>query len=289
MTTAAEPSSEPSTDRAGPVEASRIGRWIYRLLPIRRRTVLANLRRVFGERLEEPEIERLAQAFYGHLGRAALEFACFPFLSPEKRRSRVRLENVDAVRRAGAKGRGILILAAHLGNWEVASVAAFSSFPEYRGRFHVLRRPLRPAWLDALVARRFHAAGIRVLSKTGALGETLARLAENDAIIFVFDQHAAGRDGVRVDFLGSPAWTFKSLALLALRSGAAVVPVATFRAPDGCHVVRFSEALPPPAAADSPAEAVRHATQGYNDALARIILEHPEQWFWMHRRWKELR
>ena len=259
---------------------------LYHLLPIRRAVILANLRRVFGGGLSPAALRRLAQAHYAHLARALVEIVREPWRSPAARAAGVRIENVDACRRAGAAGRGLLLLSAHLGNWEIAVTRAIAQLPEYRGRFHAVRRPLPFAWLDRFVERRFAGAGLPVLAKKGTLDHLLARLANNDGIIFLFDQHAAGRDGIAVDFLGTPAATFRSLAILARATGAAVVPVATWRDEDGCHVVRFEEALAPIASADA-SEWIRLNTRAYNAALERFILQHPAQWFWGHRRWKQ--
>ena len=258
---------------------------LYHLLPIRRAVILANLQLVYGNRLSAAARRRLAQAHYAHLARALVEIVSEPFRSPAARAAGVRIENADACRRAGAAGRGLLLLSAHLGNWEVAVTRAIAELPEYRGRFHAVRRPLPFAWLDRFVERRFARAGLPVLAKRGTLDQLLALLANNDGIIFLFDQHAAGRDGVTVDFLGAPAATFRSLAILARTTGAAVVPVATWRDEQGCHVVRFEEALAPIADADAN-ESIRLNTRAYNQALERFILAHPAQWFWGHRRWK---
>jgi len=88
-----------------------------------------------------------------------------------------------------------------------------------------------------------------------------------------------------VDFLGHPAGTFKSLAILALSTGAPVIPACSWREPDGTHVLRFEDPLPL-IECDDTNEAIRKNTQAYNAALERMLLRHPEQWIWMHRRWK---
>jgi KDO2-lipid IV(A) lauroyltransferase len=270
--------------QAPPVPLS--GRLFYRLLPVRRRTVLANLRIAFGDALDDEQIVHLAQLFYAHCARSLVEFVRFPFQSAAERAAQVRVENVEAILRVYEAGKGVLVLSGHLGNWEIAVVGGIGSFPRYRGQFHFLRRPVRPAWLDRLVTRRFRSAGLDVIAKKGSLDQVLDRLAATDAVIFPFDQHAGGRDGILVDFFGRPAWTFRSLAILSLSTGVPVVPVATWREPDGRHVLRFEEALPI-LERDDPGEAIRANTQAYNDALERMIRRHPEQWFWMHRRWKE--
>ncbi len=261
------------------------GKLMYHLLPIRRRVVLSNLRRVFGGKVPEKEIQRLAQAFYAHLVRFVIEFLRFPWLSAARRTALARVENIEAILRAHSQGKGVLVLTGHFGNWELATVAAIANFPQYRGRFNMLRRPLRPSWLDALVTGRFRRAGLGVLPKKGSLEAILDRLAANDVIVVILDQHAGGRDGVEVEFFGHGAWTFRSLATIALSTGAPVVPAACWRELDGIHVLRFEEPLPVIECNDFN-EAIRANTRAYNAAIERLVLRHPEQWFWMHRRWK---
>jgi KDO2-lipid IV(A) lauroyltransferase len=268
--------------------APRAGRLVFRLLPFRRRVVLDNLRRVFGEAVSAEEIKRLAQAHYAHLWRLAGEFLSFRWRSAEGKRALVDVENVDVFRRALERGKGILVLTGHFGNWEVATVAGLTCFPQLRGRIHFVRRQIKPRWLDRFVAWRFRRAGFGVLPKRGSLDAILDALAAGDAIVFPFDQHAGPPDGIEVDFFGYPAWTFKSLALLALASDAQVLPAASWRKPDGRHVLRFEEPLAPLPGADAGAE-IRRNTRAYNAALERLILRHPEQWYWVHRRWKSVR
>ena len=261
------------------------GRLLYRLLPFRRGVVLENLRRVFGEGVPQTEIERLAKAHYGHLWRLGMEFLRFRWLSAERKAALVRVENVPVFARALERGKGILVLTGHFGNWEVATIAGLRQFPEMRGRIHFVRRPIKPHWLDRFVAWRFREAGFGVLPKRGSLDAILDRLAAGDAIVFPFDQHASPPDGIEVDFFGHPAWTFKSLALLALASEAQVLPAASWREPDGTHVLRFED----PVGVEQGAgvgEEIRRTTRAYNAALERLVLRHPEQWYWVHRRWK---
>jgi len=263
------------------------GRIIYRLLPFRRRIILENLRRVFGASVPGAEIARLAQAHYAHLWRLFVEFLRFRFMSARRKVAEVEIENVDVFTRALERGKGILVLTGHFGNWEVATVAGLAHFPQMRGRIHFVRRPIKPRWLDRLVNLFFRRAGFGVLPKRGSLDAILDRLAGGDAIVFPFDQHAGPPDGIAVDFFGSPAWTLKSLALIALASDAAVIPAASWREPNGQHVLRFEEPLSPVACADV-GEEIRRNTRTYNAILERLIVRHPEQWYWVHRRWKSV-
>src|SRR5215468_2282046 len=161
------------------------GRLIYHLVPIRRRTILANLRRVFGDHLPETAIRRLAMLHYAHLARSLVEIAQDGWRSPAARAARVRIENMEACLRAHGRGKGVLLLAPHLGNWEIATTSGLAQFGQYRGQFHVLRRALAPRWLDRFVTRRFRRAGFGVLPKKGALEQLLSRLAAGDAVIFL--------------------------------------------------------------------------------------------------------
>ena len=267
------------------MEVPLAGRILHRLVPWRRDVVQRNLERVFGETIAPAEIERIKLAFYGHIWKLIVEFFAMSFMSRKRVLDRVRVENTEAVATALAKGKGALVMTGHFGNWEVATVAAIGHFPQLHGRFHFVRRPVKPKWLDDMVNRRFERAGFGVFGKRASLDGMLSRLEAGDVIVFPFDQHARGGDGIRVDFFGEAAGTFRALALIALATGAPVLPAAAWREPDGRHVVRFEEALEP-IDCDDVDEAIRLNTLRYNQAIERLVLRHPEQWYWVHKRWK---
>jgi len=154
-----------------------------------------------------------------------------------------------------------------------------------RGRFPFVRRPIKPRWLDALVTRRFNRSGFGVIGKRGSLDDIVTLLERGDVVVFPFDQYAGGKDGIDVEFFGERVGTFRSLAVIALASGAAVLPAACWRTPEGSHVLKFEE---PVAAVDveNTSEAIERTTRAYNAALERLIVRHPEQWWWVHRRWR---
>lgn len=261
------------------------GKVLYQLVPLRRGVVLDNLRRVFGDVLPESEMRRLAQAYYAHFTQFLLDFVRVPLMSAKRRAAQIRVENMASPVRAHAQGRGMLLLTGHFGSWEVATVGGIRQFPQYAGLFHFVRRPLKPQLLNAFVTWRFHRAGFGTLSKRGSIDAIYEVLARGGIVVYVFDQHAGGRDGITVDFLGHPASTFKSLAILAMDTQAPVVPASSWREPDGTHVLRFEDPLVP-IECDDVGDAIRLNTQAYNAALERMLLRHPEQWIWMHRRWK---
>jgi len=116
----------------------------------------------------------------------------------------------------------------------------------------------------------------------------ISLLEQGDVVVFPFDQYAGGADGIDVEFFGEAAGTFKSLAVIALATGAPVLPAASWRQADGTHVLRFEEAVAP---VDVPNanESIVRTTRAYNAALERFVVRHPEQWWWVHRRWKRAR
>jgi KDO2-lipid IV(A) lauroyltransferase len=261
------------------------GKLLFNLLPIRRGVVLDNLRRVFGAAVPASEIQRLAAAHYAHLARLVAEFVRFRFLSARRRRAQVRVENLELLADTFNRGNGVLILTGQFGNWEVATVAGIQNFPEVRGRFHFVRRPIKPRWLDALVTRRFNRSGFGVIAKRGSLETIVSLLERGDVVVFPFDQYAGGADGIDVEFFGHPAGTFKSLAVIALSTGAPVMPASCWREPDGRHVLRFEEPVPAVDVANVN-ESIQRTTRAYNAAIERLVLRHPEQWWWVHRRWR---
>jgi phosphopantetheine--protein transferase-like protein len=267
-------------------EVPLAGKIIFHLFPIRRRVVLDNLHRVFGATVPEEEITRIAQAHYAHLWRLIGEFVAYSWLSPAQRAARARVANPETVIAAHARGKGVIVVTGHFGSFEVSTAAAIASFPQAQGKFYFVRRPFKPRWLDALIVRRFRSAGFGVLPKSGSLDAILERLAAGDIVVFPFDQHAGPKDGVRVEFFGHSAGTFRSVALIAQASGATVLPGASWRGADGKHVLRFEEPLEL-VERDDVGEEIRANTRLFNESLERMILRHPEQWWWVHRRWKD--
>ncbi len=264
------------------------GRFLYKFLPYRRAVILENLNRVFGANVSQEQIKTLAQAHYSHLLSLLRELIVFRFLSAARKKSIVRVEGVPAMIEAFEAGRGILILTGHFGNFEVSTVAGIEHFPQVKGRIHFLRRPIKPKWLSDMLTRRFNQAGFGVVGRRGSLEEIVSTIEKGDAIVFPFDQFARKPEGIPVEFFGHAAGTYKSMAVIALATGAPVMPAASWREPDGTHVLKFWPAIPPVLDDEVGVEILRN-TRAYNAALELAIVRHPEQWWWVHRRWKDMK
>jgi len=263
------------------------GKIFYYLLPFRKRVVLSNMTRVFDKVLSPQEITKLAQSFYSHVARSLRENLMLRFMSMTRIGQAAQLLGKDKILTAAKANKGVLILTGHFGNWEFAPIAAMANFEIYRNRFHFVRRTLRNKFFEKILFRRYYQAGLKVIPKKNSLPQVCAALEQQDAVVFVMDQHAgiAQKDGIVAEFFGHKAGTYRSLATIAQYMQVPVVPAMSYRRADGKHVLQFFDQLPWIKADDHKQEIYLN-TLAYNQALEKMILIYPEQWLWMHKRWK---
>ncbi len=264
--------------------AARLGRFYGRVAgavwPGARRVAMINLRRALA--LERGAARRLTFEVFAHLGESIADG-----LQCARRRGTpldqsYRLDDPVLAERLLADPRPKVFVLAHLGSWELAAAALARAFGE-RGAA-IIRRVDNP-YLDALVRWvRLEAPG-QWIEKRGATAAALSRLRAGDSVALLLDENA-GRRGVFVDFFGRPASTHRSAALLALLAGAQLVTGAVVR--DGASGGRlFLLAEIDPGADSSGPEAVRELTQRLTLVLEAWIRRYPEQWRWIHWRWRE--
>ncbi|BCA94040.1 lipid A biosynthesis acyltransferase [Legionella antarctica] len=263
------------------------GRFLYHFLPYRRRLILANINQVFGNQLDDRQKEYLAKSYYSHLIKSVKETLQLRFMSEKKLRDCVEVKGHEQMLSVVAQQKGVLVVTGHFGNWEFAPLGGVLSFKEFKGQFHFIRRTLRFKTLERIMFKNYYQAGLNVIPKKNSLEQVCVALEKNHAVIFVLDQHASlvNRDGIAVEFFGKKAGTYRSLATLARYTGVPVVPAAGYRLPNGKHVLEFYEPIPWQDCGNTH-ESLYQNTLAYNQALERIILAHPEQWNWMHKRWK---
>jgi len=263
------------------------GKFFYYCIPIRKKIVLQNIRRVFAESLSQQEMEKLAQSFYSHLLISLKENFAMRFMSLKQIAARACVVGHENVLDVIDHGKGAMILTGHFGNWEFTPIAGILNFKQYKGRLHFIRKTLQVKFLEKILFRQYYKAGLHVIPKKNSLFKVCEALDCNDAIVFVMDQHASvsTKDGISVEFFGEKAGTYRSLAMIARYTNVPVIPATSYRRSDGRHVLQFFKALPWLCAEDQEQEIYLN-TLAYNQVLEKIILEHPEQWLWMHRRWK---
>jgi Kdo2-lipid IVA lauroyltransferase/acyltransferase len=252
--------------------ARRYAGLLDRAIPRLRRVARANL--AFA--LPGAEAEPVVDGVFRSIARILVAFARFPEIRRETVGAWVRCEGMEHYDAAIRAGRGVLFATAHLGNWELSAFA----HALFRSPMEVVVRPLDNPLIDALVERRRALSGNRPIAKQEAARAILKALKANQAVGILIDQNSAPEAGVFVDFFGVPACAPVGFAKLAARSGAAVIPgFALWSEQERRYVLRFYPAVPMTGDAASDTQAIQ--TQ-----LERVIREYPEQWLWIHRRWK---
>lgn len=250
--------------------------WLLdRAVPRLRRTALRNLEMAMPE-LSAAGRQRIADGVFRSIARLLVAFARFPRISRENAGDWIRCEGLEHFRDALNRGRGVMVATGHIGNWELSAFA----HALMTGPMHVVVRPLDNPRLDALVARRRKLSGNRIIEKKDFARGILKALAANQAVGILIDQNSTPDVGVFADFFGIPACSNAGFARLAAHSGASVVPgCALWSEDEGRYVLRFYPRV-------EMTGDVRADTQRLQTQLETIIRAHPDQWLWIHRRWK---
>ena len=245
-----------------------------------RRLAIRQLQAAFPGRTPA-ECRTIARKTFAHFGRSLTLLLKFGSLSPDQIRARVTFEGEGRVRDALAAGRGVLHFTGHFGFWEFHALAHALVMPP----ISVLARPLDNPYLHALLERTRTRTGNQVIYRRGAIRRVLRALAAGEGVAVLIDQHIQPADAVTVTFFDRPAATTSAVAALALRTGAAVIPVFGLPAAGGKYRLVYEHPieLPRPDAPDPLTE----LTQRCTDVLEMYVRRHPELWLWMHRRWRD--
>lgn len=268
--------SRRSALRAG----ERLGTLTCLVLPKERRKVREGLDTAFGDVHGPMTLRRLIRQVYVDLGRNAVDAMRLRVTSKEELHRLVRAEGLEHVDSALSRGRGLVFLTGHLGCWELdGAYVASLGYP-----LNVIAKPVYDARLDRLLVETRERAGVRNIARGKATRDILRALRRGEAVGFLIDQDTKV-DGVFVDFFGRPAYTPSGAAVIALKTGAPIVPITIHREADDTHHVIADPEIPLVETGDS-REDIRINTQRCLNALERRIRDHPSQWVWMHERWK---
>jgi KDO2-lipid IV(A) lauroyltransferase len=257
-----------------------LGRAFYTFDRSHRRVALTNLAQCFPARTPR-ERRAIARAMFAHFGRLLFEILKFSTLTHRQILKRVEFEGDERARHAYAQGRGVLFFTGHFGFWELHALAHGLHLQP----IGVLARALDNPYLNRLLEQVRGSTGNAVIYRQGAVRRVLRTLAAGQGVALLIDQHMNSPDAIWVDFFQRPAATTSTLAALALRTGAPVVPVFALPVGRGRYRMIYEHAVAPPEG-DSP-EAVREFTQRCTDVLEMYVRRHPELWLWMHRRWRD--
>jgi Kdo2-lipid IVA lauroyltransferase/acyltransferase len=258
-----------------------LGAILYYLDERHRRIALRNLAIAFPQKSEK-ERKALALAAFRHLGRVIGESSFIPRLTPQNIRDYVVFEGLENYQRVKEQGRGIVFLTAHFGNWEWMA----SAFPLFTGRpAHVIFRPLDNPFFDRVVERLRTWTGNQGVPKQKSMGRIMRLLRSGEMVGILLDQNVAWQEGVFVKFFGELACTNEGLALLALKTGAAILPAFNVRERGGRYRVIIESEIPLIRTGDKMAD-VQKNTELFTSAIERYVREYPDHWLWVHQRWK---
>ena len=258
-----------------------IGGVVYHLHPRLRRVGMRNLELAFPN-MPLPERRRVLRGVYRSLGRLLAEFCLFPGYTAENVSQVAVYQGFENFEAAEKRGKGVLFLTGHFGGWEVGSF--FHSLQGHPMRIVV--RPIDNPYVDELVTRYRSLHGNTVMGKQGFARGLLAAMENNETVGILMDTNMTPPQGVFVDFFGIPACTAIGIVRVALHTDAAVVPAFTIWDPVlRKYRVEFDKAIELVRTGDNEADAIAN-TAIFNRVFENYVRKYPDQWLWVHRRWK---
>jgi len=260
----------------------QLGRLAFYLDREHQTVALENLHIAFGQEKSEREIYAIAKRTFQNLGMTAIEFFRIPRMDVEAFKKKVEIEGREILDESLGKKSGGFLLISHFGNWELMGFMS----KLLQNPVAVIARPLKKnRWVDRMVFEIRKAAGLEVIPVEKARSKVIRALSQNQLVGILIDQRAKRSEGIWVDFFGRKASTTPALAVLAMRTGAPILPVFMIRNGYRKHRLIFKEALQLIDTGDIKKD-VEANTQLINNTLESMIRQYPDQWFWVHRRWE---
>jgi len=255
--------------------------WLLaRVVRLRRRHVLAALAASLPD-FSPADRQALYAEMWTHQILNLMELMRFAGGRDEELAAQLELSGESHVREALTRGKGVLVLIAHFGNYDLMGLFASKLFGY---PVTIITKTLKNQGLNALWWETRQKAGLNTVPSHNAYRACVRALRRNELVGFMLDQNRPREQGVFVDFFGRPASTSPGLAFMAAQTGAPVVPVFMRRKPDGRHVLDVHPALEPPP--DRKPETLREHTAAYTKIIEDEVRRYPAQWLWLHKRWK---
>lgn len=253
--------------------------FVLSLFAWREKVVDQNIEFAYPHHLEKKKL--LKKAAYEHLASTVFEELLLLGPLPRFVNRYADVKGAENWSAAHQKGKGVIFLSSHVGNWEVMSASAVGIGIDLL----IVTKKLKPQWLHDAVERGRHKAGFSGTYEPRTFRDIMRHLKKGKTVGFILDQYAGPPVGVRVPFFGVPVGTHSVVALVAKRTGAPVVPVLNYRQPNGRWTVEIQPALHWQTD-ENPQREIALNTAYYAQVVEKHVKDHPEQWLWVHRRFK---
>ena len=261
---------------------SLMGQLSYQIMPQTRKKTILNLKIAYENVLSEHEVRDFTKKVFVNLGKNAMDtIRAYNIRKLESLEKIVSIEGIEHFNHALAKGKGLIALACHRGAFElIADVMTLKGY-----KTNVMGAALQNKKLDKLLVNYRTAKGARYIQIGQETLTVIKALKKGEVVAILIDQDKKKVKGTFVNFFGKPAYTPIGAALLALKTGAAVVPTAIRRLPDDKHLITFTPALDLIRTGNEEQD-IKANTQLFTQHIESFIREAPAQWVWMHERWK---
>ena len=259
-----------------------LGRFTFVVLRYRRDVTLGNLHRALPEKTKQ-ELEKIARGAYENVGISLLELIWFPRMSPERLRQLFHFDRPEIVTEARRKGKGLLLLTAHFGNWEylAQSIITTFGFP-----INIIVKTQANRLVDRSINRRRERIGNKIIPMETSLRDVLKALRNGEAIGLVADQ-AAPKENVSVEFFGTMVPTHQGPSVFSLKMGTPLVAIFSVRRPDNSYDAYVVQ-VPSEDLNGYTEENATELTRRHVRITEEFIRKYPDHWMWMHKRWKHV-
>lgn len=245
-----------------------------------RQQVIENLNLAYGRQKTEAEIFEIAKKVFVNLGKNAAEFVSLPKINKSNIDRFIKVYGLEKIDKVLQAKKGAIILSCHLGNWELS--AAYFGLKGYPS--NAIVRPLRYERFDRLVNSLRVSKGVNVLGRDNSFKKIVSLLKSNQIVGILPDQDIDSIDGVFVNFFNKPAYTPIGLVLLAMASGSPIMPIFCVRQ-NGAHKLIVEDPIELELTGNKEKDIFVN-TQKWTDLVEKYIRQYPEQWVWIHKRWK---
>ncbi len=258
-----------------------LGLLLFYIWGSRRKIAIENIKQS-AVSSQQSAVEELAKETFKNLGRSAVEVIKIYYGLGRGLVDSVEIEGAENFNRAKAKGKGVIFITGHCGNWELMAIVASARLSSNS----VVARQINNPYVNGIVEKVRQRYGNTVIYKKGALKNIIKTLKQDGCVGILMDQAVFSDEGYIIDFLGRGAWTTKMPALIARKTGAAVLPAFIHRTEKG-HIFKIYPEVELSDIEDKE-KAVIEDTKRFSATIENYIRENPSEWLWIHRRWKRV-